>query len=191
MQSAKTTASISKSTPQCERWFAAPSTKLLSLSGSSDLKKTLSKVLAKGGVTVRTPDEVLAEIRTLTGREAAAERNVAPLDETQFIFVIATTAGGKSKEYGLPKNKTGAMESQTIGRDPSNDIVIDDKKISRSHARLEYTNSECTLVDLGSTAGCKMDDKRVLKAKLQAGDKIKVGDTILEIVLKAKGKYTK
>ena len=73
----------------------------------------------------------------------------------------------------------------TIGRTLENDIFINDAKVSRKHARIivEQTDKErapkCVIVDLGSTNGIRINDKKVLESVLSEGDKISVGDTIL------------
>ena len=51
--------------------------------------------------------------------------------------------------------------AMTIGRDPLADIVIDDPKISRQHARLTLTDSGYQVQDLGSTNGTYVDGKRL------------------------------
>ena len=40
--------------------------------------------------------------------------------------------------------------SATLGRQKHNDVVVDDKRASRSHARIEYNRGKFTLVDQSS-----------------------------------------
>jgi len=49
-----------------------------------------------------------------------------------------------------------------IGRDPDNDIVLDDHKTSRHHTRVEYTGEHYQVVDLNSTNGTYLANKRLL-----------------------------
>ena len=62
-----------------------------------------------------------------------------------------------------------------IGRDSTNEIVINDAEISRRHARLTFQGGKYVLEDLGSTNGTFVNGRRVRKAALVAGDKLKVG----------------
>jgi adenylate cyclase len=51
--------------------------------------------------------------------------------------------------------------SITIGRGADNDIVIDDKMVSRHHARLELQANTYLLMDLGSANGTWVNDRRI------------------------------
>jgi hypothetical protein len=68
-----------------------------------------------------------------------------------------------------------------IGRLESNDIVLDDYKVSREHAVLKYLGSEFVLIDLASTHGTLVNGTRIDRSPLKIGDKIQV--TTHEMVL--------
>ena len=74
-----------------------------------------------------------------------------------------------------------------IGRNPNTDITLLDEGISREHAIFERdeTSGQYTLEDLQSTNGTKVNGKRVRSATLAHGDRIEIGHTKLEFVLKA------
>eukprot|EP00457_Paulinella_chromatophora_P004044 gb/GEZN01004054.1/.p1 GENE.gb/GEZN01004054.1/~~gb/GEZN01004054.1/.p1 ORF type:complete len:636 (-),score=86.76 gb/GEZN01004054.1/:80-1987(-) len=72
----------------------------------------------------------------------------------------------------------------TIGRDKSNMLVIEDSRVSRSHARIEYTDEQCEYIDLGSSCGSKLNGKPVLRAKLRPGDVVEIGQSTLIFQLK-------
>ena len=75
----------------------------------------------------------------------------------------------------------------TIGRDKSNTLVIyDDNRVSRSHARIEYSSTSCEYIDLGSSCGSKLNGQAVLRATLQSGDVIEIGQSVLIFRLKKK-----
>src|SRR5271156_2337215 len=61
-----------------------------------------------------------------------------------------------------------------IGRLESNDIVLDDYKVSREHAILKFSQSEIMLIDLASTQGSYVNDARVERAPVQFGDTIRI-----------------
>jgi len=66
-------------------------------------------------------------------------------------------------------------DSLTIGRDPSCEIVITDRQISRYHARLSVSTLGVLLEDLASKNGTFINDKQVIEPKyVQDGDVITV-----------------
>ena len=66
--------------------------------------------------------------------------------------------------------------SITIGRTADNDIVIDDKMVSRHHARLDKQDNTYTLTDLGSANGTWVNGRRIsAPVPLQANDSIRFG----------------
>ena len=70
-------------------------------------------------------------------------------------------------------------EKTVIGR-VSADINLEDKKISRKHAMLEIGNNAVMLRDLSTDEGLFVNDRRIVNCKLRGGEKIQLGDTILE-----------
>lgn len=63
----------------------------------------------------------------------------------------------------------------TIGRDPSNDIVLDDITVSRQHCDIESTEGDLVLTDRGSTNGTYVNDSRADRRELAPGDRLLVG----------------
>jgi len=62
-----------------------------------------------------------------------------------------------------------------IGRDPENDIVIPDRRVSRYHAEIVREGSEFVLRDCGSKNGTFVNGERVVQERrLQDGDEIQV-----------------
>jgi pSer/pThr/pTyr-binding forkhead associated (FHA) protein len=67
----------------------------------------------------------------------------------------------------------------TIGRDPDNDVVIDDEQVSRVHAELEAIGRAWVVSDQGlSTNGTFVNGKRIAgRTRLEERDLIEVGTT--------------
>lgn len=73
-------------------------------------------------------------------------------------------------------------EEMTIGRSLRCDISIpDDRFISQYHARISLHNNTCVVEDLGSTNGTYLNGTRIKgSARVERGDRISLGNTILE-----------
>jgi len=69
-----------------------------------------------------------------------------------------------------------AKEEITIGRDPENDIHLNDSKLSHTHVRIECGEGGCVLIDNNSVNGTLLNGQPVQNARLNAGDVIKLGD---------------
>jgi hypothetical protein len=66
-----------------------------------------------------------------------------------------------------------------LGRDITNDIVINDPEVSRHHCRLTRTPTGYTLEDLGSTNGSFVNGQRLTSPRpLVNGDMIGLGETV-------------
>jgi pSer/pThr/pTyr-binding forkhead associated (FHA) protein len=63
----------------------------------------------------------------------------------------------------------------TIGRSPSNDLVIDDPTVSAQHASLTKSPSGYRLKDLGSTNGTQINGVCITDAELKDGAEIRFG----------------
>jgi hypothetical protein len=61
-----------------------------------------------------------------------------------------------------------------IGRLDTNDVILDDYKVSREHAVLKFSGSEFLIVDLASTHGTYVNGDRVDRRIVNLGDKIKI-----------------
>jgi pSer/pThr/pTyr-binding forkhead associated (FHA) protein len=74
-------------------------------------------------------------------------------------------------------------EEVTMGRSPGCAVALEDDTFTSSvHARVYRRNGELWLEDLGSTNGTWLNDERVsTPSRLQRGDRVKVGSTILEV----------
>ena len=68
-----------------------------------------------------------------------------------------------------------------IGREDSSDIVTGDSKTSRRHAVIELDEGSLYICDQGSSNGCFLNSSRVERKKLGPGDKLRLGNTRLEI----------
>jgi FHA domain len=62
-----------------------------------------------------------------------------------------------------------------IGRHVSNDIVVNDRRVSRHHAQVRYENGRFVIYDLGSLNGIGINRTTVRQHTLRDGDLVSVG----------------
>ncbi|MCF0231327.1 MAG: FHA domain-containing protein [Enterococcus sp.] len=73
-------------------------------------------------------------------------------------------------------------DSLTIGRDPSNDIFLNDRSVSRSHANLSFVGPMCQIKDLDSFNGLWINNKNVSSKILEDGDLIQIGSVVFKYI---------
>lgn len=71
-------------------------------------------------------------------------------------------------------------QQTTVGRNPSCcDVVLDDGKVSATHARLRFEQGQFVVYDLASTNRTYVNGQPVTQQTLQDGDKIRLGPNTL------------
>ena len=85
-------------------------------------------------------------------------------------------AGGGPLTFRLPP---GAVK--TVGRAPRADFIVDAALVSRLHCRLTAGDERLEVEDLSSTNGTYVNDKRVTRAQLTSGDRLRVGRVELTV----------
>jgi len=79
---------------------------------------------------------------------------------------------GAEKSYRLQTHRPF-----TLGRDPGNDIILRDPKVSRHHAEIVFERGFFVMHDLASANGTYVNGKRVRVAPLTHGCKLRLGNT--------------
>lgn len=97
----------------------------------------------------------------LTGKTKKDARHAAKL--------ILRCKGRVLGEYPLERS------SFLIGRGRYDDIQLDDRRVSRSHARIVNLHGEYYVQDLGSTNGTFVNERPVKRHHLQDGDTLGIG----------------
>ena len=71
------------------------------------------------------------------------------------------------------------QEVTAIGRSGQNDIIIDDSKVSRQHAKVRLEGQIFTIFDLGATNPTKVNGQESGRHELIDGDQIEIGNSVL------------
>jgi transcriptional regulator with GAF, ATPase, and Fis domain len=83
--------------------------------------------------------------------------------------------------YVLPEGKV------SLGRDPSNQIVVDDASVSRHHCLFNRVAGQVSVTDLGSLNGTTVNGVSVSKRLLLGGDQVVAGDAHFLFLSEDKG----
>ena len=89
------------------------------------------------------------------------------------LFVIQ----GRNK--GARFDLAGQPLAVTIGRESGNFIKLEDHEVSRRHAEIRRVGETLVLGDLKSSNGTFVNDRKVERAELASGDRIRIGRTVL------------
>jgi predicted component of type VI protein secretion system len=63
----------------------------------------------------------------------------------------------------------------TIGREEGNVLRLNDERVSRYHAKVQFDNGEVILTDLESTNGTRVNNTVVQIRRLKPGDRVSIG----------------
>jgi FHA domain len=67
----------------------------------------------------------------------------------------------------------------TIGREEGNLLRLNDERVSRFHAKIQFDNDDVILTDLDSTNGTRLNGNPIQIRRLRPGDRVGVGRTIM------------
>ena len=107
-------------------------------------------------------------------------------EEMQRQAEVAESRGTERASVAEPvlEGRSGAIEGrrftlragrQTIGRREDNDIVLDEPSVSSSHAWVLNQQGHHVIMNMLSTNGTFVNDKRVHEATLRHGDRVQLG----------------
>lgn len=151
----------------------------------SELKQVVREAAAERGWGLVGPPEIEFRTDDSIGRgqfgceatlvEGEPEPAATPSARGGDAAIVLLEEGHEARTYQLHK------QSVAIGRLPECDIVISDPGASRRHATITREDGgEYVLTDLGSTNGTLVNDDPVGEHVLSDGDRITIGNTVLE-----------
>ena len=126
------------------------------------------------------PDTSLDDATVVLGSVHSRPRPNTDADErVHFLVVVEGTRPGRRIRLGA--------EPVTLGRLPPADLVLPDRRVSRSHCSVRMVRDAVVVADLGSTNGTFVDGKRVTGSVLPAGGRLGVGDHVLKLEARTRG----
>jgi len=154
------------------------------LSTNPHLMNTLSEYLVDAGITtgfffLSTPTIKILEDQNLQNNDifVSAQHSLNDLVETNEFQV-----GEDLEPIYIPQNAYLIIDGTeifqlekkiiNIGRREDNNLVIDDRRVSRRHAQLRVINGRYVIFDLASTGGTWVNGRRIQKSALRPGDVI-------------------
>jgi hypothetical protein len=139
--------------------------------------------LAEDAAVQRRHIQVLAE--TAGGAPAQGAGSTQVMSGTSPLNSAPATRSSATLLLGTPQGTHPIpLESTqlTIGRGLSNDIILEDTRVSRNHAQLRYKTRRFWVTDLSSTNGTFVNGERVSEQALRDGDTLSLGG--LELVFR-------
>jgi hypothetical protein len=114
---------------------------------------------------------------------AAADDQRAGIDRTQVVSSVRPTlsvhiVAGPGAGARIPVSG----QRVTIGRLSSCTVTIEDTTVSREHAALVRRGDRWWVVDLGSTNGTSVNGVQAAEQPVAVGDRIELGDAVVELV---------
>ena len=97
-----------------------------------------------------------------------------PAKQYALRFISGKYQGG---EFPLPVSK-----EIVVGRSSELDMVLVEDMVSRRHAKITVTGDQIFIQDLGSTNGTFVNGEKIKRARLQEGDRILIGTSIIKLV---------
>ena len=83
--------------------------------------------------------------------------------------LVVNPSTSQKREVSLPRTVL------SIGRDPSNDLVLPDAMVSRRHAVVEWRGGQFFIRDCNSSNGSLVNGDRVSERGLRDGDLVAIG----------------
>ncbi len=129
------------------------------------------RVLRAVWAEVNPPKVVEAPVKPK--REKGARRATGKHGPLVLRLVAPPELKGRSYPLG---------EEVTVGRAAGCQVTIDDTYASQLHARVFQREGQIYVEDLGSTNGTYLNRRKVTgPMQLQRGDKLQIGNTVLEL----------
>ncbi len=175
-------------------WGAGPSIKQGDEIRVGDVKLMVTKIEWSPDASASEPTHAAASVQT----SAAPPARAAPVQESAPIVRVSALANAKEsssfigfselrpdgpafeeiKVWHRPYLKRDII---SIGKLPYSVVYIDDPSVSEMHALIELTDTDCHIVDLGSSNGTYVNGIRTTKGPIRKGDELMFGSVRVKL----------
>ncbi len=107
--------------------------------------------------------------------KATTPNRLPPIIELKPHIVVKGLEEGVTQPY--------SEDCVTVGRRADNQLVIDEDNISRRHVSVERREGQYFIRDLGSANGTYLNDRRTDLARLNDGDRLRIGGYLITVSL--------
>ncbi len=148
-------------------------------------------------VTVNALTQLIAELRTALGDDAAKPRYVETIPRRGYRLIAPTDYAeapptqnkGEASKFLLVDEDGSELEltegENLIGRSPDAAIRVDTSEVSRRHARIVIDGTTATVEDLGSKNGTYLRGLRIDRASpIEDADEIQIGANLARFRVK-------
>jgi DNA-binding NtrC family response regulator len=102
-------------------------------------------------------------------------QSLAPLAAAFVPKIVAISGPGQGRLLAMTR------ATATAGRHPTNDLVLDDPRVSGVHLELRRGDNRVHVRDAGSSNGTWLGPHQVTEIALSVGAELRVGDTVIRI----------
>lgn len=87
-----------------------------------------------------------------------------------------------ARDGGAPEAIKLRRDATIFGREKG-DVIINDAEVSATHCQIQNIGGSYHIFDMNSTNGTYVNGHRIVKSKLQNGDEVKIGKTVMRFAL--------
>jgi FHA domain len=156
------------------------------------MEQTLNAAYGEGLLSQRT---LLQRLHVLLANELVEPRSLVgdltfrpPLRARERVLDRLSAALRRMASWSDPAPATllaldwsGTRDELLVGRHDACDVVVGHPSVSRKHARLSFRDGHWVLRDLDSTNGTRVNGKRVVRCRLEPGDRLSLGSADLRV----------
>ena len=138
----------------------------------SDDDSLVSEGRVYGWDDLDDPASFTATVASEERSDGAVLRDLLQPSQSLPMAQLVTVKGHPVSRFKV--NRGGV----TFGRSEDRDVVLLQRTASRNHAEIRWESSGFVIVDLGSSNGVFVNERRVQEALLEHGDTVEVGDAV-------------
>ncbi len=104
--------------------------------------------------------------------EPDTQQSLKPFESHRSTWILQAAGDAEGGPYRF---RVGSERARTLGRSTNADFVLDAALVSRFHCSFSVTDGELTVENLSRSNGTFVNGRRVERAVLKAGDRLRAG----------------